>query len=186
MNRILDFRHNSKTYKNEKELLVMISPVINNEFSKKLDLFRQSSNALLLVTGDSGVGKTIAAKGYVSKNANNKEVLYSVLATLPTIKNYGIELLNRLNIPFQRNMTTDQVVKKVFMSIKALGIKVVLIDDFQRLFECRKCYLEEFVLFLNILSENSGVKFILFGLPNNNNKLRGHRHEVYELIKAQL
>ncbi|WP_307449063.1 ATP-binding protein [Paenibacillus sp. V4I3] len=154
-----------------------------SEFSKKIDLFRQSDQNVLYVIGESGVGKTSAALEYINKNGRNNEVLYSVLALPPTLKNFGVELLLKLNISFQKHMHTDQILERVAMALKTHGIKLLLLDDFEKALVSHEGELEKIVMFINILSKITDVKIVLFGLPEIH-KLSGRRNEVYEFEQS--
>ncbi len=127
----------------------------------------------LLVTGDTGYGKTTLAKHYAKDfpKATNGEgtvirVLRSSIPSSASIKSMASWLLQDMGDPLPERGTTSSITMRLCRLIKACKVELIILDEFQHLIdrETEQVLITSADWLKSILNE-TGVPIVLMGMP---------------------
>lgn len=136
----------------------------------------------VLVTGETGVGKSTLVKYYLSKNPPKQEperrfvpVLSGVIPIPATMKNMATELLDSMGDPFADRGTLEQRTRRLRTLIRECGTELLVLDEFQHFIEKRsnRVILDVSDWLKNLITQTQ-VPVVLVGLPKSINVLEAN------------
>lgn len=139
----------------------------------------------VLITGDSGAGKTTLRKHYardfprlVTKAGTMVPVLVVVVPVPATPKSLATELLTALGDPGADKGTLISRAYRLRLLLKQCGVELIILDEFQH-FQDRDSnkVLRTISDWLKVLMDETGVPIVLIGMPYSENVLDAPGHE---------
>jgi len=137
----------------------------------------------LIVTGDSGSGKTTAIRHFISTLEQNRTVPFYVSEANLTPRNFYYEVLNQIGIKprFYRGDAKRQLIKEIRSLSNDKKIPVIIIDEVHL---CDKEMLTEIRFLLNFdMDSNSPMSLILVGQSEIRDTLK---KQVYEAVSQRI
>ncbi len=139
----------------------------------------------VLVTGDTGYGKTTLAKYYCKDFHRVTEdegtiirVLHSSIPSSATIKGMASWLLGDMGDPLPERGTTSGITRRLCKLIKECRVELIILDEFQHLIDSdTKLVLNSCADWLKSVLNETGVPIVLIGMPCSVNILEAEGNE---------
>lgn len=150
-----------------------------NSYDEAIDLIKRShaskgssSEPLnLLITGESGVGKTYLVKQYLEKQDKENNILVVTAPFQSYVKALLEEFLFQMDDPFALKGTISMKLKKIIDIIKFSKIELIVVDDVQHLIAGRKVNTFEVLECIVHLMNQTEVPFVFLGDDNSKQML---------------
>lgn len=127
----------------------------------------------LLLVGDTNNGKTAILKRFATKNAPfpredtgtlSWPVLYVQAPPEPDEKRFYNNILDRVGAPYRINDRVDKKQIQVIMTLKNLGVKLIIIDEIQHILAGNQNKQRQFLNVIKYLSNELMIPFIGAGV----------------------
>ena len=131
----------------------------------------------MLVTGETGVGKTTFIKQYMKNNPRSSQVteeyegaiipvLYCELPKAKHPKPVAVELLTELGDPINASGDANSLLNQIADLLKKTKVELIIIDEFQHAIETtNKEVLKEIGEYIKRLINKAKVPIVFFGMP---------------------
>lgn len=139
----------------------------------KASLSNSTEPTCILLTGDTGVGKSTLIRAFSKVNPAIQEperryvpVLTGTVPIPATMKNLATELLHEMRDPLADRGTLEQRTRRLGVLIKECGTEILFLDEFQHFIERRsdRVILDVSDWLKNLIS-NTNIPVVLVGLP---------------------
>lgn len=154
--------------------------------TKLIDKVRADRDALseptcILITGDTGVGKSAFLKHYAAGHPPRREagcliqpVLYEELQSKTTIISAAKTMLRRLEDPSAGKGNLADLTYRVTHQLGAQQVEVVILDEFQHIVETGEITVNKVADWLKQVAKAANVPFVMAGMPTATRVLEGH------------
>jgi energy-coupling factor transporter ATP-binding protein EcfA2 len=151
-----------------------------------IDKVRADRDALseptcILITGDTGVGKSTFLKHYAVQHPSRREagclvqpVIYDELQSKTTILAAAKALLRKLEDPSRGKGGLADLTYRVIHQLRAQRVEVVLLDEFQHIVETGDITVNEVADWLKQVAKAANVPFVMAGMPTAARIIQGH------------
>jgi len=151
-----------------------------------IDKVRSDRDALseptcVLITGDTGVGKTTFLKHYAEQNPSRREggclvqpVIFEELQSKMTILAAAKALLRKLEDPCGGKGNLADLTYRVTHQIQAQKVEVVILDEFNHIVETGNITVNKVADWLKQVSKATNVPFVMAGMPTAARVIQGH------------
>jgi chromosomal replication initiation ATPase DnaA len=119
----------------------------------------------LFITGETGVGKTHLIQQFIEKEGKEK-IVFASSPIQSTLKSLLEEFLYQVGDPFPGKGTWGDKFRRLILFINQTDIKLIILDDIQRLYAGNKMKTYEVLDILVQMMDQTNVSFILLGLEN--------------------
>ncbi len=146
--------------------------------TKLIDKVRADRDALseptcILITGDTGVGKSAFLKHYAAGHPPRREagcliqpVLYEELQSKTTIISAAKTMLRRLEDPSAGKGNLADLTYRVTHQLGAQKVEVVILDEFQHIVETGEITVNKVADWLKQVAKAANVPFVMAGMPH--------------------
>jgi hypothetical protein len=151
-----------------------------------IDKVREDRDALseptcILLTGETGVGKSTFLKRYATQNPSRREagclvqpVIYAELPSKTTILSAAKLLLRKLEDPSQGSGNLGDLTYRVSDQIKAQRVEAVLLDEFQHIVETGDITVNKVADWFKQVAKDTNVPFVMAGMPSAERVIANH------------
>lgn len=167
-----------------KELFVERAPT--TALARLIDKMRTDRDALseptcMLITGETGVGKSTFLQHYAAQHPRRREagclvqpVIYEELQSKTTILSAAKALLRKLDDPTQGKGGLADLTHRVHHQLRAQRVEAVILDEFQHIVETGDITVNRVADWLKQVAKAANVPFVMAGMPTAARVIKDH------------